>query len=154
MVLSYNGWKIFAHPAFFEPYAKLVSEVETLALTEVAGAHPKAKLLKRIQEAIRAEICREPGAPEFQQGNTLGPTHRHWRRAKFLRRYRLFFRYSAEQRIIILGWLNDEGTLRKAGASSDPYAVFAKRLKQGRPPSDWDTLLRESRPLGDGPTPS
>ena len=38
-------------------------------------------------------------------------------------------------------WVNDRDTLRKAGASSDPYAVFAAMLASGNPPDDWPALL-------------
>ena len=41
--------------------------------------------------------------------------------------------------------MNDENTLRKAGARSDPYAVFAQRLDAGDPPDDWNELLSEAR---------
>src|SRR5207245_681355 len=83
-------------------------------------------------------------AVEFQLVNTLGPLHRHWRRAKFLGRFRLFFRFSSAHKAIIYAWVNDENTLRKAGARNDPYAIFNKRLKDGTPPDDWDDLVRGS----------
>ena len=44
----------------------------------------------------------------------LGPGNRHWFRAKFHGRYRLFFRFSAGQKIIIYAWVNDEQSLRKS----------------------------------------
>jgi len=62
------------------------------------AGHPKAKLLKRILELILNEIPRNPNSVEYQLGNTLGPAHRHWRRAKFLGRFRLFYRFSTAHR--------------------------------------------------------
>ena len=94
-------------------------------------SQPKAKLLRRIVDLIELEIPRDPNAPEYAQGNTLGPSHRHWRRAKFLGRFRLFFRFDSASRIIVYAWVNDENTLRKAGARTDPYAVFRRKLDQG-----------------------
>ena len=38
-------------------------------------------------------------------------------------------------------WVNDRDTLRKAGGSSDPYALFTGMLAGGNPPIDWPTLL-------------
>ncbi len=35
----------------------------------------------------------EPDHAKFEQGNTLGQDQRGWRRAKFLGRFRLFFRF-------------------------------------------------------------
>src|SRR5690349_19149125 len=92
-------------------------------------------------------IPRDPLAPEFRQGNTLGPAHRHWFRAKFgANRFRLFYRADSASRIIVYARVNDRDTLRKAGASSDPYTVFAGiMLKRGNPPSDWPSLLSEAQ---------
>jgi toxin YhaV len=90
------------------------------------------------------EIPSDPNANAFSLGNTLGAARRHWRRAKFLQRFRLFFRFDSASRIIIYAWVNDENTLRKAGSQTDPYAVFSKRLNAGNPPDDWVDLLAEA----------
>lgn len=142
-------WRLFAHPAFNEPFHRLVAEVEALRRKNPAGyaSHPKAKLLKRILELIKTEIPRDPGAREYNLGNTLGPRYRHWRRAKFLGRFRLFFRYSSEHHSILYVWINDENSLRKAGDKNDPYALFEKGLASGNPPDSWDELMKQSDPL-------
>jgi toxin YhaV len=138
-----NGWDLYAHPAFAEPFDELREAVEELQRThpDSFAEHPKAKLLKRVLQLILKEIPRDPNATEFQLGNTLGPAHRHWRRAKFLGRFRLFCRFSSAHRAIIYAWVNDESSLRKAGSRTDPCALFQKRLRQDRPPDDWDDLL-------------
>ena len=138
------GWKLFVHPAFSDTFDALLAEVERLKTSgpERYEHHPKTKLLKRILDLIEVEIPRDPGAAEFSLGNTLGPAHRHWRRAKFLGRFRLFFRYSSKDRIIIYAWVNDENTLRKAGGRKDPYTIFNGLLRKGRPPDDWDVLMK------------
>ena len=33
-------------------------------------------------------------------------------------------------------WVNDHGTMRKAGSSSNPYAVFSDMLNSGNPPGE------------------
>jgi toxin YhaV len=141
-----NGWKLYAHPAFSGRLEILIRAVEALEeqQPQVYRIHPKAKLLKRTLDLILVEIPRDPNAAEFQLGNTLGPAYRHWRRAKFLGRFRLFFRFSSAHKAIVYAWVNDETTLRKAGANSDPYAVFTRRLQVGNPPDNWDALLREA----------
>src|SRR5713226_5973978 len=141
-----NTWKLYAHPAFSQPLEALIRVVEALEKRqpETYRTHPKTKLLKRILDLILVEIPRDPNAAEFQLGNTLGPDYRHWRRAKFLGRFRLFFRFSSTHKAIVYAWVNDETTLGKAGARSDPYAVFTKRLQEGKPPDNWDALLREA----------
>jgi toxin YhaV len=139
-------WQLYVHPAFSGPFDALTGEVERLAAADPKGyvEHPKAKLLKRIVDIIESEIPRDPGAAEYALGNTLGPAYRHWRRAKFLGRFRLFFRYSSEARVIIYAWVNDENTWRKAGGRNDPYTVFAALLRKANPPDSWNALMKEA----------
>jgi toxin YhaV len=141
-----SGWQLFAHPAFSAVFDTLVGEVARLRSANPAGyiQHPKTKLLKRIIDLIEVEIPRDPGAVEYALGSTLGPEHRHWRRAKFLGRFRLFFRYSSKERVIIYAWVNDENTLRQAGGRNDPYTVFKALLRSARPPDDWNALSQEA----------
>jgi toxin YhaV len=149
-VIERNGWKLYAHPAFSQRLEALVLAVETLEKQQPQSyrAHPKTKLLKRFLDLILAEVPRDPNAREFQLGNTLGPAYRHWRRAKFLGRFRLFFRFSSTHKTIIYAWVNDEMTLRKAGAQTDAYTVFTKRLQEGNPPDNWDALLQDAESAG------
>jgi len=141
-----NGWLLFRHAAFRRALDALATEVERLAREHPRDwqAHPKAKLLRRITDLIEVEIPRNPNGPEYALGNTLGPTHLHWRRAKFTGRFRLFFRFDSSSRIIIYAWVKDENTLRKAGARTDPYVVFQRRLEEGDPPDDWGALLADA----------
>ncbi len=139
------AWRFYAHPAFSEAFDALVAEVARLRKSDPGGyiQHPTAKLLKRIVDLVEREIPRDPGAAEYNLGNALGPAHRHWRRAKFLGRFRLFFRYNSKAAIIIYAWVNDENALRKAGGGNDPYSVFGAMLRKGRPPDDWNALIKE-----------
>jgi toxin YhaV len=143
------GWRLAAAPAFLEQYGELLRAVEAIKMRDPRGApaHPKTKLLKRVLQLVYDEIPRGPNAREYQIGNTLGPGHRHWRRAKFLGRFRLFFRFNSRSRVIIYAWVNDENTLRKAGSRTDPYAVFAGRLRAGTPPDNWEDLIQAARDL-------
>jgi toxin YhaV len=129
------AWRLYVHPAFSEPFDALVAEVRRLQTSDPGGysQHPKAKLLKRIVDLVETEIPRDPGAVEYNLGNTLGPAHRHWRRAKFLSRFRLFFRYNSKAAVIIYAWVND-----------DPYHLFGGMLRKGRPPDDWAALVKEA----------
>jgi toxin YhaV len=89
------------------------------------------------------EIPANPGHECWQQGNTLGPDFRMWKRAKFgQNRFRLFFRYDSSAKVIIFVWVNNENTLRKEGDKNDPYAIFEKSLQKGDPPSDLKELLK------------
>lgn len=140
-----NGWRLYQHSSFRIPFEKLLAEVEELCKNhpDTFHTHPKTKILLRIRKIIEEEIPRDPAHLCFALGNTLGKARRHWRRAKFLKRFRLFSRFDSASKVIILCWLNDENTLRKEGAKTDPYAVFLKNLLSGNPPDDWDKLMAE-----------
>ena len=139
-----NGWKLFQHPAFRVQFEALVEDVEKLRAALPRGnfeQHAKVRLLARIRKLILDDIPTDPGAKAYEQGNTLGTARRHWRRAKFNQRFRLFFRFQSKARIIVYAWMNDERTLRARGSKSDVYAAFGRRLESGDPPDDWDDLL-------------
>jgi toxin YhaV len=150
--MEINGWQLFQHPLFKLQYDKLLAEAENIRVSkpESFATHNTIKVLARITKLITEEIPADPSHDRFNQGNTLGTEYRHWKRAKF-GRYRLFFRYDARAKVhgkgkaIIYAWVNDEKTLRKEGDKNDPYALFARRLAQGKPPDLFDELLKEAR---------
>lgn len=141
-----NGWTLYLHPLFRKQLEELRARVEALAAKDPKGyrEQPAAKLLGTINRYIQEIVPRDPNAAEFRQGNTLGADNRHWFRAKFHRRYRLFYRFSSKEKAIIYAWVNDEDTLRKAGSKTDPYAVFRTMLEAGNPPSTMAELLAVS----------
>lgn len=139
-----HGWGLHAHPLFLDQLERLLAAVERAKRSDPQGWQGKAdtRLLTALRALVLDRIPRDPLAAEFRQGNTLGKEHRHWFRAKFgSNRFRLFFRADSRARVIVYAWVNDRDTLRKAGASSDPYAVFAGMLANGNPPDDWPALL-------------
>jgi toxin YhaV len=101
--------------------------------------------LAAIKKLISEDIPGDPLRPEYRQGDALGTKHKHWFRAVFFQQYRLFFRYHTANKIIVYGWVNDEGTLRAYESKDDAYRVFKKMLTSGKPPSDWDQLLAEAK---------
>lgn len=147
-----NGWTVYFHPLFQQQLAKLTAQVEALQAKDPAGyrEQPATKLLATINRYIREIIPRDPNAAEFRQGNTLGADNRHWFRAKFHERYRLFYRFSSKEKVIVYAWINDEGTLRKAGSKTDPYAVFRAMLDSGNPPGTMAELLTISAKVETG----
>ena len=147
-----NGWRLYVHPLFEQQFRQLVEQVEALAAKDPTGYKelPAAKLLATINRHIRETIPRNPGALEFRQGNTLGSDNRHWFRAKFHERYRLFYRFSSKEKVIIYAWVNDERTLRKSGSRTDPYRVFRAMLEAGDPPNTMEQLLLRAKEMKDG----
>lgn len=142
-----NGWKIYLYPLLDQQLQRLETKVEALAAKDDPvrlKEHPAAKLLAAIQRYMLEIIPRDPNAAEFRQGDTLGADNRHWFRAKFHQRYRLFYRFSSKEKVIVYAWVNDEETLRKSGSKTDPYRVFRAMLEAGDPPATMEQLLKRA----------
>jgi len=140
-----NGWTLFAHPLFLAQLEALTHQVEGCKRNDPVGYMKKnaSKRLAAITRLAFDVIPQDPTRPEYRQGNTLGNDHKHWFRAKFFQQYRLFFRYHAPGKVIVLAWVNDEDTKRAYASSDDAYRVFRKMLESGHPPDNWDSLLAE-----------
>ena len=110
--LVVNGWTIYAHPMFLEQMEHLIGQVESLKQKDPAGYTRKnaAKRLAAVARLAFDLIPQDPMRPGYRQGDTLGHDHRHWFRAKFFQQYRLFFRFHAPSKILVLAWINDERT--------------------------------------------
>jgi hypothetical protein len=80
-----------------------------------------------------------------RSGGYTGSDNRHCFRAKFHGRYRLFYRFSTDRRIIIYAWVNDESSLRESALKTDPYAIFKAMPESGDPPNSFVELLRTSK---------
>ena len=142
-----HGWVLLFHECIVEQLQKLHAAAERARRNDPEGFEHNAnvKLFRALSQLILDTVPSDPARDEYRQGNTLGPEHRHWRRAKIGRRFRLFFRYDSRAKTIVFAWVNDEQTLRSAGSKSDPYAVFEKMLERGNPPDDWASLVAASR---------
>lgn len=143
--LAEKTWKVFEHPCFVAQLRALRDEVVALKekYADDYQSKPATKLLAAINKA-RREISADPTQMKFRLGDTLGAGFKHWFRAKFLGQYRLFFRYSQRERVIILAWVNDSTTKRAYGHKRDAYSVFRDMLVSGYPPDDWETLWDET----------
>ena len=145
--LVVNGWSIFAHPSFLDQLEALIAEVEK-ARTKDAKNYQRRNATKRLAAIVKLTlevIPQDPARLEYRQGDALGKDRRHWFRAKFYQQYRLFFRFSASQRVIIYAWVNDQETLRACESETDAYRTFKRMIDRGRPPDDWDKLQAEAR---------
>jgi toxin YhaV len=145
--LIVHGWTVFAHPLFLAQMDALIQQVEVFKQRDPIGYVKKnaSRRLAAIAKLAFDVIPQDPARPEYRLGGTLGGDHKHWFRAKFFQRYRLFFRYHASSKVIVFAWVNDEDTKRAYESSDDAYRVFRKMLKTGHPPDDWMQLLQEAR---------
>ncbi|MBK6729277.1 MAG: type II toxin-antitoxin system YhaV family toxin [Xanthomonadales bacterium] len=142
-----HGWTVFAHPLFLDQIEALAREVESLRKHDPSGYVNKnaSKRLAAITKLAFDVIPQDPTRPEYRQGGTLGDDHKHWFRAKFFQQYRLFFRYHAPSKVIVLAWVNDADSKRAYQSNEDAYRVFRRMLANGHPPDDWNQLLAEAR---------
>lgn len=141
-----HGWTLLFHDGVVQQLRRLHLAARRAEQQdpEGCGTNANVKLFRALSQLMLEVIPGDPSRDEYRQGNTLGPGHRHWRRAKIGRRFRLFFRYDSRSRVIVFAWVNDEQTLRSSGSSSDPYAVFEKMLGRGHPPDSWEELKAAS----------
>lgn len=151
VALVVNGWTVFAHPLFLAQLEAITRQVEGLQQKDPVGFTKKnaTKRLAAMAKLAFEVIPQDPSRAEYRQGNTLGDDHKHWFRAKFFQQYRLFFRYHAPSKVIVLAWVNDEDTKRAYESGDDAYRVFRKMLESGHPPDGWNQLLAEARTEGD-----
>jgi toxin YhaV len=145
--MKVGDWEVWAHPLFLDQLEALTATVERARDKEPEGYRSgrDAKMLAAVLKLAFEDIPADPAHKRFEQGETLGPSRKHWRRAKFYQQYRLFFRFSSTAKVIVLAWVNDEQTKRAYGSRTDAYAVFAKMLKACNPPDDWEALLASAK---------
>ncbi len=138
-----HGWNIYFHSCFETQLNHLLVDVQDAVLRrpeDYRGTNA-FKRLAAVATLAFDQIPRDPTDSRYRQGDTLGSNRKHWFRAKFFQQYRLFFRYSEAQRVIVYGWVNDDDTLRARGSKTDAYATFARMLANGEPPDGWKQLL-------------
>lgn len=149
MALTKNGWRLLFHPMIIDQLRRLGAAADRARATDPkhAANNANVRLHAAIAKLVLDVVPADPGHPGYRLGNTMGPSNRHWRRAEFAGRYRLFFRFDSRSRVIVYAWVNDTGSLRKAGSRNDPYVVFQKMLASGNPPDDWPTLVHSAGDL-------
>jgi len=140
--LKIGGWTLLFHDMMIGQIATLADACARARAADPGGyrSNSNVKVLAAIARLVLRVIPAEPGNAEYRIGNTMGSAYRHWSRAKFGQRFRLFFRYDSTAKIIIYAWVNDETTLRSRGGRNDPYAVFKGMLDRGTPPDAWKSL--------------
>jgi toxin YhaV len=145
--LVINGWNLFAHPLFLNQFEELLKQVEGLR-QKYPNYYKQKNATKRLAAIAKLAfevIPQDPTRNEYRQGSTFGNDDKHWFRAKFFQKYRLFFRYHLASKLIIFAWVIDDGSKRSYKSNTDAYRVFKKMLGSGHPPDDWQDLLKEAK---------
>lgn len=155
MPLTVNGWTILFHDMMIGQVKNLADAVEKAKAANPDGdrcgrlhrSNANYRVFAAIAKLVLKTIPGDPANLNYRIGNTMGKAYRHWSRAKFGQRFRLFFRYHSKAKIIVFAWVNDSSTLRTAGARNDPYEVFKGMLDRKNPPDDWDALVETAQDL-------
>jgi toxin YhaV len=144
---QYHGWSLLFHDCICEQLQKLNLAASRARTQDPHGFESNAnvRLFAALSKLIFEVIPNDPNREEYRQGNTMGATYRHWRRAKIGQRFRLFFRFDSKSKVIIYAWVSDEKTLRSSGSKNDPYRIFQQMLNRGHPPDTWSILKSEAR---------
>lgn len=145
-----RGWTLLFTEFLLDQVERVAAAAEAARHVQKArrrghtGTAPTSniKVAAALFNSMFEEIPHDPTHRGFRQGATLGKGRAHWFRAKFGGgRFRLFFRYRTDVRIIVYAWVNDEDTLRTYGSSTDAYKIFAGMLDAGNPSDSWDQLV-------------
>jgi toxin YhaV len=125
--MEIHGWRALLHPLFEQQLEKLTRQVERLKSRDPKGyaAHPATKILASLHYYIREAIPSNPDADEFH-----APSSGYWLQARFHGRYRLFYRISREQRVIVYVWAWNGRDSR-----SGTLGAFRAMLERGDPVS-------------------
>lgn len=104
-----KGWTLLFHDCIVAQLTTLQAAMLRAERNDPGRFEQNAnvKLFRALSRLIVDVIPSDPSSDIYRQGNTLGSTHRHWRRAKIGRRFPLFFRYDSGSRLIVFAWIND-----------------------------------------------
>jgi toxin YhaV len=106
--------------------------------------HPEVKLFLALRRIIQDTIPTDPQHRDYRLTGTLAKFRRTKGRG-LPRRYRLFWAFSEQARTIIILYLNDESTPRRAGDRRDPYEIFKALVDAGSIGEDFEANLRAWR---------
>jgi toxin YhaV len=125
--MQVNGWTLLFHDCIAGQLSRLHSAAFSAEKKDPAACetHANVRLFRALSHLLMQVIPADPSRDEYRQGNTLGATHRHWRRAKLGRRFRVFFRFDSRSRVIVYAWVL---TLNPVPSGHDPVPP---------PPASW-----------------
>lgn len=142
---TFHGWRVVFTEPFLEQYGDLSARVRQLhgELDEADySRHPKVKLFLALRHLIRETIPTNPQHADYRLKGSLAKFRRTKGRG-LPRRYRLFWTFSEQARTIIVLYLNDDSTPRRAGDPRDPYVIFQSLVDAGKIGGDFEANFRQ-----------
>lgn len=130
---TFFGWRVLFTEPFTTRYGDLSGRARALRGTlspEDYKRHVDAKLFRAVFKLVYEIVPANPDHSDFRLSGEL----KAFRRVKgkgLPRRMRMFFVFSEKAKAVIFLYINDAGTLRKAGDRNDPYDIFRDLLRKG-----------------------
>ncbi|MBU0571182.1 MAG: type II toxin-antitoxin system YhaV family toxin [Candidatus Omnitrophica bacterium] len=121
-----NNYLLRYHDFYYHRIVRLkqrVIELRKKLNDKEYAQHEIVKFAARIRKADQEIIPENPDRPEYR---LHGDLKRYRRYKQGLQRYRMFFCFSNQPKIIVYLYLNDEKHLRKSGDKNDAYKEFKK----------------------------
>jgi toxin YhaV len=150
---TFHGWTVLFSEPFLSAYGDLSAKTRKLKhelSEEEYERHPDVKLFLTVRELTRDIIPSDPHHAGYRLHGDLSKFRRTKGRG-LPGRYRLFWVFSEQLKVIIFLYLNDSRSLRKEGDRSDPYRVFSGMVSRGEIGTDfeenyrrWQTVRRSS----------
>lgn len=141
---AFHGWTVLFAEPFLSAYGDLSAGARKLKADlseEQYVQHPDVKLFLTVRELTRDVIPSDPHHADYRLGGDLSKFRRTKGRG-LPRRYRLFWVFSDQLRVIIFLYLNDARSLRKAGDRSDPYRLFSAMVSSGQIGAEFEENFR------------
>ena len=141
---TFHGWTILFTEPFLSSYGDLSANARRLKseLSDVEYAeHPDVKLFLAVRVLTKDVIPSDPHHRDYQLRGELAKFRRTKGRG-LPRRYRLFWAFSDQSKVIIFLYLNDADSLRREGGRTDPYFLFAGMVQRGEIGADFEENYR------------
>lgn len=127
---TFHEWTVLFTEPFLSAYGDLNARARKLKGELSEGdykQHPDVKLFLAVRELTREVIPSDPHHADYQLHGDLAKLRRTKGRG-LPKRYRLFWAFSEQLKVIIFLCMNDSASTRKEGDRSDPYRLFPARF--------------------------
>jgi len=141
---TFHGWTVLFTEPFLSAYGDLSARARRLKgelSEEEYVRHPDVKLFLTLRELTRDVIPSDPHHADYRLHGDLSKFRRTKGRG-LPRRYRLFWVFSDQLKVIIFLYLNDGRSLRKEGDRSDPYRLFSGMVSRDEIGGDFEENYR------------
>jgi hypothetical protein len=137
---TFHGWTVLFSEPFLSGYGDLSARARALKgrlPEQTYGSHPDVRLFLAVRELTKNVIPSDPHHADYRLQGDLAKFRRTKGRGP-PNRYRLFWVFSEQLRVIIFLYLNDSTSLREEGGRRDPYRLFSEMRHRGELGVDFE----------------